>query len=224
MSSPDMTLVIGNKNYSSWSLRAGLALALTGAEFDEVLVPLDEEGTAAALRQHSPSGLVPVLKSDGLVIWDSLAIGEHLAERFPDAGLWPADPKLRALARSMVCEMHAGFPNLRREMSMDMRKTYKVMPSMEVLREIGRLQDIWGQALDARKEAGLAGEFLFGAPGLIDCFYAPVVSRLVTYGLQLGPEGSAYIEAITGWDLYQAWLDAAKAEPWDLPDHGKPQA
>ena len=222
MSLPEMTLVIGNKNYSSWSLRAGLAMALTGADYEEVLVPLDEDATAATLRQHSPSGLVPVLKSEGLVIWDSLAIGEYLAERFPEAGLWPLDPKLRALARSLVCEMHAGFPNLRRELSMDMRQTCKVMPSMEVLREIGRLQDIWGQALDARNAAGLSGEFLFGAPGLIDCFYAPVVSRLVTFGLQLGPDGSAYIEAITGWALYQNWLEAAKVEPWDLPDHGKP--
>ena len=178
MSVVDLTLVIGNKNYSSWSLRAGLAVALTGVAHEEILVPLDQEKTKLTLLQHAPSGLVPVLKSEGMVIWDSLAIGEYLAERFPDAGLWPRDRKLRALARCLVAEMHAGFAALRRELSMDMRKSHKVMPSLEALRDIGRLQDLWGQAIDARQAAGLAGAFLFGAPGLVDCYFAPVAGDL----------------------------------------------
>ena len=215
MSTPDITLVIGNKNYSSWSLRGWLALRLTGAAFAEVLVPLDRPETRETLRRYSPSGLVPLLRIDGLEIWDSLAIGEYLAERFPEAGLWPADRATRALARSAVAELHSGFVALRSEMSIDLRRRRSVVPSPACQADIARVQALW------RRCRALAGEgpFLFGAPSLADAFYAPVAGRFVTYGVALEPEAAAYVRAIGDWALYREWLAAAEVEPWDLGDH-----
>jgi glutathione S-transferase len=205
------TLVIGNKNYSSWSLRAWLALKRTGAAFEEIMVPLDRPETRAAIRAHSPTGRVPVLEDGERTIWDSLAIAEYLAERFPDVGLWPADEEDRALARSVCAEMHAGFAALRSRMPMNLRARYPGQRrSPEVDADIARIQEIWE---DCRHRVGENGPFLFGAFTLADAFYAPVVSRFRTYDVAMGGVCRAYAEAVWAWPDLQSWAAAAAEEP-----------
>ncbi|SMF07228.1 glutathione S-transferase [Tistlia consotensis] len=217
MSGAEFTLVVANKNYSSWSLRGWLALKLalaeSGAGFEEIVIPLDQPETRAAILVHSPSGKVPLLRHGALSVWDSLAIGEYLAERFPSAGLWPEDPTARAVARSVVAEMHSGFASLRAELPMDMRNRAPASPSSKTLAEIARVQEIWN---DCRAGFGAGGDFLFGRPGLPDCFYAPVVSRFVTYGIPLDGAAAAYAEAVQAWSPYREWLAAGEIEPWVL--------
>ncbi|WP_421707803.1 glutathione S-transferase family protein [Algihabitans sp.] len=212
----DLTLVIGNKNYSSWSLRAGLALAMTRAEAKEVLIPLDRPETREQLLAHSPSGLVPALLHGELLVWDSLAIAEYLHELFPDAGLWPAAPEARAVARAVSAEMHSGFATLRREMSMDIRASKPKTPSADCQADIDRIAQIWSEC---RGEFGKTGPYLFGQPSIADCVYAPVASRFRTYGVRLDATCQAYVDTLFAWPPMQAWVEAAKVEPWDLPDH-----
>jgi len=213
----ELTLVLGNRNYSSWSMRAALAATLTGAAVREIVIPLDRPETREAILAHSPSGRVPALIVDGVAVWDSLAICEYLAERFPEAGLWPADPTVRAVARSVTAEMHSGFEALRRECSMDMRRRGR-QPRGEAWRpEAARIVALWNDCL--ARFGGDAG-FLFGAPGIADCFYAPVVSRFLTYGLPLEGAAAGYVERVQAWAPYRAWAEAAAEEPWDLgEDH-----
>jgi len=211
----DYAIVIGNKSYSSWSLRAWLPLRQTGADFEEVVIPLDRPESRAALLRHSPAGRVPVLRAGDLTVWDSLAIVEFLNERFPDAGLWPAAPEARALARSVAAEMHSGFSNLREEMPMDLRRVpvarRKSAPGGQLGNDIGRIQEIWR---DCRSRFGQAGDFLFGGFGAADAFFAPVVTRFVTYGVPLDPPAPAYCDAVMSWPAMRDWIAAAKAEPW----------
>ncbi len=211
-----MTLVIGNKNYSTWSMRAALALALTPAEASEILIPLDQPGTRDEILAHSPSGLVPVLMHGGVQIWDSLAIVEYLHELFPQAGLWPAERKARAVARAVSAEMHSGFAALRREMSMDIRKSAPTTPSAACQADIDRVARIWR---DCRGGFGAEGPFLFGRPSAADCMYAPVAARFRTYGVALDETCRAYVETLFAWPPMRAWVAAAEAEPWELPDH-----
>lgn len=219
MSGAEFTLVVGNRNYSSWSLRGWLALKLaladSGAAFDEVVIPLDRPETEAAIRAHSPSGRVPLLRHGELAVWDSLAIGEYLAERFPGAGLWPRDAAARAVARAVSAEMHGGFTALRAELPMDMRNRSPVSPSSAALADIARILRLWQDCLGGFGTAS-AGGFLFGAPGLADAFYAPVVSRFVTYGIPLDGAAAAYAATVQRWAPYREWLAAAEAEPWVL--------
>lgn len=219
MSGAEFTLVVGNKNYSSWSLRGWLALKLalapSGAAFEEVVIPLDRPDSKAAIRAHSPSGRVPLLRHGTLAVWDSLAIGEYLAERFPDAGLWPQDPSARAIARAVSAEMHGGFAALRAELPMDMRNRAPVSPSAAALAEIARVLELWERCL-AEFGAAAEGGFLFGAPCLADAFYAPVVSRFVTYGIPLDGAAAGYAATVRDWAPYREWLAAAEVEPWVL--------
>ena len=211
-----LTLVIGNKNYSSWSLRAWLALKKTGVEFDELLIPLSRPETEAAIKAHSPSGRVPVLKDGDREIWDSLAIGEYLAERFPEAGLWPADAGMRALARSICAEMHSGFPALRGGMPMNLRARLPGKGrSPEVGADIARVQEIWETC---RGRVGEDGLFLFGGFTLADAFYAPVVSRFHTYDVATGDVCRAYAEAVWAWPDLQDWAAAASKEPYTIAE------
>lgn len=210
----DFTLVIGNRNYSSWSLRAWLAMKRTGADFDEVVIPLDQPDSPSAIRVHSPAGRVPVLRHGALTVWDSLAIAEYLAERFPAAGLWPADAEARAWARSVSAEMHAGFPALREQLPMDLRARLtggEISP--DVTADIVRIDAIW---TDCRRLHGDGGPFLFGRFTIADAFFAPVVGRFRTYGIELAGEAAAYADAIWQWPDMQAWLDAANDEPWTI--------
>jgi glutathione S-transferase len=208
----ELTIVVGNKNYSSWSMRAWLALKATGAEFDEVVIPLDEAATKAEILKHSPSGRVPALKRGSLVVWDSLAICEYLAEAFPEAKLWPADEAARAVARSVSAEMHSGFSALRSHWPMNVRSSFPnrgVTP--EVHADILRIQAIWK---DCRRRFGAGGPFLFGTFGNADCMYAPVVSRFRTYKAELEEESKAYVDAVWAHPIVQEWATAAENEPW----------
>lgn len=217
MAASEITLVLGNRNYSSWSMRAALAASLAGAAAREIVIPLDRPETREAILAHSPSGRVPALIVDGVAVWDSLAICETLAERFPEAALWPADPAARAVARSVTAEMHSGFEALRRECSMDLRRRGR-KPRGEAWRpDAARIVALWNDCL-----ARFGGDegFLFGAPGIADCFYAPVVSRFVTYDLPLEGAAVGYVERVQAWAPYRTWAEAAAEEPWDLgEDH-----
>jgi glutathione S-transferase len=208
---PDLTLVIGSKRLSSWSLRAWLAMTATAAPFDEVVIPLDTPETRQKILAHSPSGRVPALKVDGQVIWESLAICEYLAERFPEAGLWPADAPARAHARAVAAEMHAGFAALREHMPFACAERHSgAGRTAETVADIERIGEIWR---DCRARFGAGGDFLFGAFGVADCMYAPVVSRFVTYQVALDDIGAAYVDAVWGHPAMQAWVAAAAAEP-----------
>ncbi len=209
-------LVIGNKNYSSWSLRAWLPLEMTGATFDEVVIPLHRDDTAANLKQHSPSRRVPVLKHGDFSIWDSLAIAEYLAELFPEARLWPSDARARARARSVAAEMHAGFATLRKQMPMDVRARLELPAAQDDLAaDISRICEIWEEC---RESYGVDGDFLFGEASIADAFFAPVVSRFVTYRPALPPISQAYVDAVWSWPAMQSWVTAATQEPWHIED------
>jgi glutathione S-transferase len=210
------TLVIGNKNYSSWSLRAWLALWQTGAAFDEVVIPLDRDDTAEAIRQWSSAGKVPILRDGDLTVWDSLAIGEYLAEQFPDAGLWPREREARAVARCAAAEMHSGFAALRRDMPMDVRRRTVQAPSADVAADIARICALWAECR-ARFGEG-RGDFLFGDFTLADAFYAPVASRFVTYGVELPDTAQSYVDTVMATPALRAWADAAGQEPWVIAD------
>ena len=205
------TLYIGNKNYSSWSLRGWLAVKATGASFDEVLIPLSQPNTRAEVLRHSPSGFVPALQHGSLLVWDSFGIGEYMAELFPQAKLWPADTNARAVARSVSAEMHAGFRALRTHYPMNMRSTFPNRGSTpEVQVDIDRIRAIWH---DCRERFGKAGDFLFGHFTVADAMYAPVVSRFRTYKIELNQELQAYSDAIWALPALQEWLAAARKEP-----------
>lgn len=216
----DLTLVIGNKNYSSWSLRPWLALKVTGQAFDEVLIMLRRPETKAEILLHSAAGKLPVLKAGDLTIWESLAICEYIAETWPAAGLLPEDARARAVARSVMSEMHAGFVALRRELPMDIAKLSPlaqngVSPSDEAKQDIARVQQIWQ---DCRGRFGKKGDFLFGGFTLADAMYAPVATRLRSYGVALDPVSEAYVNAIYAFPPMQEWC-AAAAKEQPLPEN-----
>jgi len=210
----DLTLVIGNRNYSSWSLRAWLALEATGAEFQEVAIPLGRTDTGDRIQRLSPNGLVPALHDGELVIWDSLAIGEYLAEGFPEAGLWPADQAARAVARSVCAEMHSSFSAVRSNMPMNIRASYpraERNPGVEA--DIDRIINIWS---GCRRDFGAEGDFLFGRFTLADAFFAPIVSRFRTYGVEVGGVAAAYMDAVWHLPAMLDWVSRANAEEWTV--------
>ncbi|MCA1300365.1 glutathione S-transferase family protein [Stappia indica] len=207
-----MKLVIGNKTYSSWSLRAWLAARLTGAPFEEVLVLLDTPEFPEKVREASPAGRVPVLIDGDITVWDSLAIIEYLAERFPEAGLWPADRAARAHARSICAEFHSGFFDLRGNYPMNLRRSPAPHPrAPDASKDIARIREIWR---GCRAAHGARGAYLFGAFSAADCFYAPVVSRFLTYRLPLGDVERAYAEAVMAHPLMRQWCEDAAGESW----------
>jgi glutathione S-transferase len=210
------TLIIGNRNYSSWSLRGWLATCLSGIAFETELVRLSEPGSHAELLRHSPAGRVPVLKHDERVIWDSLAIIEYLAELRPQAGLWPADADARAMARSIAAEMHAGFAALRANMPMNLRKDLSGKGrGPGVVEDIERIGAIWREACS---RFGRDGPFLFGRYCAADAMYTPVAARFRTYGVELDPTCQAYVDAVLAWPAFLAWQEAALEEPWIIPE------
>ena len=209
------TLVIGNKNYSSWSLRAWLLMKHAGIPFDEIRIPLHVAGSKESLRKYAPSGKVPVLLDDSLAIWDSLAIAEYLAEHDPDRRLWPQDSAVRAVARSISAEMHSGFGALRSNMSMNCRGSFPgVGRTVEVAADVERIQRMW---IDCRERFGVAGPFLFGEFTIADAMYAPVVLRFKTYAVQLAPVARQYADTVLGLPALQDWVEAAKAEIEVIP-------
>jgi glutathione S-transferase len=211
-----LTLVIGNKNYSSWSMRPWLALKAAGIAFDEVFVPLY---TGAADKQrildYSPSGKVPILVDGDITVWDSLAIIEYAAERFPDAGLWPRDRAARAHARAISAEMHSGFMALRRECGMNLHRPVAAKPlSGEAEANIARVQEIWA---DCRARYGASGPYLFGAFSAADAIYAPVVHRFLSFAIAVTPPVRAYMDAMQVHPAFRQWTAEALAETLVIP-------
>jgi glutathione S-transferase len=212
----EFTLVVGNKNYSSWSMRGWLMARIAGIEFDETVIPLDRPETQTAIRKHSPSGRVPVLLHRGLAIWESLAIAEYLNDLKPEAGLWPPSAAARAHARSISAEMHAGFVDLRENMPMNIRASFPgkgMTPGVRA--DIERITWIWR---DTRKRFAGAFQkddgFLFGACGAADAMFAPVIMRFRTYSVTLDADAEAYCATVLAHPAVKEWIDAAKHEPW----------
>lgn len=210
------TLVIGNKNYSSWSLRPWLAMKMAGVEFAEVVIPLRRDATATEIARHSPGGKVPALRHGELVVWESIAILEFIAEVFPEARLWPRQREARAVARAVSAEMHAGFVALRTHMPMNIRGSKSGRGrTPEVEKDIRRIVAIWE---DCRARFGAGGPFLFGDFGNADAMYAPVVTRFNTYGVALEGLARAYADAILALPPMREWFAAAAAEFWTIAE------
>jgi len=206
-----LKLVIGNKNYSSWSLRGWLALAQAGLEFEEIRIPLSRPESKEQILHYSPSGKVPCLIDDGLTIFDSLAICEYINEQYAAGRLWPRDPGTRARARAVAAEMHSGFAPLRTHMSMEIRARYPergaaAQQREDVAADIARIKEVWTECLAA------GGPLLFGEFSIADAFYAPVVTRFATYGVALPGPLAAYSDRVIALPSMQRWIAAARTE------------
>ena len=211
-----LTLVIGNRNYSSWSLRAWLMLRQAGLEAEEILIALNEQGYKTELLKHSPSGRVPCLIHGDVKIWDSLAIGEYANELAPEARLWPEDRAARAVARAVSCEMHSGFTALRSNMPMNIRSSFpKEGRKPGVQEDIDRVKAIWRLCLTRH---GGDGPFLFGHFTIADAMFAPVVSRFRTFAVELGEQEQAYADAVWAMPAMKQWIEAAEDEPMVIDD------
>jgi glutathione S-transferase len=214
-----MKLVIGNKNYSSWSLRPWLALKMAGIAFEEVRIPLDQPDTKAKILRYSPTGKVPCLVDGDLTVWDSLAICEYVNETHAKGRLWPTGRATRATARAVTAEMHSSFAALRTNLSMDIRarkpaRGAEAQRLAGVQADIERIVAVWTAALDAS-----GGPMLFGEFCIADAFYAPVVTRFATYGVALPPLLAAYSERVFALPPMRDWVAAARAEVEELTDH-----
>jgi glutathione S-transferase len=211
-----LRLIIGNKNYSSWSLRPWIAMKVAGIAFAEEVISLDAEDFKRRVTKVSGTGKVPALVDGDVHVWESLAILEYLAEKFPQTGLWPADPHARAHARAVAAEMHAGFVPLRRALPMNMWRPVKPRElAPDVQANVARIDAMW---TDCRNRFGAGGSFLFGAFGAADAMYAPVVSRFHTYGVGVGTVARAYMDAVMALPPWAEWRAAAISEPWVLAE------
>ncbi|MHA1524959.1 MAG: glutathione S-transferase family protein [Alphaproteobacteria bacterium] len=217
-------LIIGNKNYSSWSMRGWLVLAMTGAPFEEIVVPLNQGDWKARILSHSPAGKVPALVDGEITVWDSLAIAEYLHEKHDTARIWPEDSAARAQARAISAEMHSGFAALRLYYPMNMHRPKAPRPINDagpaedaaradkaVRADIARICAIWRKA---RAAFGAYGPYLFGEFCAADAMFAPVVSRFETFAVEVGPVETAYIETVLANDLFNQWRDGAMDEEW----------
>ena len=216
-------LFIGNKAYSSWSLRGWLAVRQSGLAYEEFVVPLYDEAWDKRRQgdEFAPSsGKVPILWDGDVVVWDSLAIVEYCAEKAGRDRFWPADESARAMARSMAAEMHSGFQYLRREHSMNIRQQYPPQPLSEgTTQDVARIFQLWAQA---RARHGGGGDFLFGAFGAADIMFAPVVTRLVTYAIPVPRFALPYLQAVFAHPFMQDWIAAAQEEPWVIEQFEQP--
>jgi len=209
-------LIIGNKNYSSWSFRPWIAMKVAGIAFDEEVVSLDAKDFKERVTKISGTGKVPALTDGKVQVWESLAILEYLAETLPDARLWPADPAARAHARAIAAEMHAGFVPLRRALPMNMwRPVMRRELAPDVQSNVRRIEAMW---TDCRTRYGADGPFLFGKFGAADAMYAPVVSRFHTYDVEVNAATKAYMAAVMALPGWAEWRASALAEPWVLPE------
>ena len=207
------TLTIGSKNYSSWSMRPWLLMKEAGLAFDEVRIPLYQEGHDRKIREYSPAGRVPVLVDGAVTVWDSLAICEYLAERHAEKNLWPAAAAARAHARAVSAEMHAGFAALRSNMGMNVRRSFPgVGMTPEVAKDIARIEQLWDDCLQR-----YGGPFLFGAFGIADAMYAPVATRFRTYAVGLSAVAQRYADLLLALPAVAEWYAAAHAETEVLP-------
>ena len=213
-------LIIGNRAYSSWSFRGWLAAKQSGDEFEEYVVPMfdAEWDKRREGNEFAPSlGTVPILWDGEIVVWDSLAIIEFLADRYGRELYWPEDEEARGMARSVAAEMHSGFTNLRRELPMNVRKSFPPIEISEpVKEEIDRILQLWAQA---RARFGGTGDFLFGDWNAADMMYAPVVTRFITYGVPVPPFAGAYMKAVLSHPHVAEWIDKAQDEPWVIDQY-----
>lgn len=216
-------LVIGNKAYSSWSLRPWLLMRVFEIPFDEIVIPLYGEGASAEIKRYNPAAKVPTLVDGPITVWDSMAIIDYVAEARPDLPIWPADKAARALARSLAAEMHSGFSPLRRALPMNMRRAPKsrdldAETAEAVAHGVERIEDAWA---DARARFGQGndkkgGAFLFGAFCAADAMFAPIVNRFHAYAIAVGPTTRAYMDAISALPAWRDWQAAADAEGWTI--------
>jgi glutathione S-transferase len=209
-----LTLVIANKAYSSWSFRPFILMRHFGIPFAEIVIPLGEETTRAEILRYSPAGKCPVLRDGARTVWDSLAIIEYLAERFPDLPIWPGEPAARATARSLAAEMHSGFAALRANLPMNMRRAPKRREvSPEARADIERIEAAWAAA---RQTFGGNGNFLFGDFSAADAMFAPVVNRLHVYDVPVGAATRVYMDRVMALPAYRDWQKGAEAERWRI--------
>jgi glutathione S-transferase len=206
-----LKLVIGNKNYSSWSMRPWLALRASDFAFEEIFIPLyTGDADKQKILSFSRAGKVPTLIDGDVTVWDSLAIIEYLAERFPSARLWPEDRAQRAYARAISAEMHSGFQPLRNECGMNLRRPVRAIAlSEDAKANVARIQEIW---IDCRERYGHEGPFLFGAFGAADAMFAPVVHRFRTYAIEVAPQVKAYMETMMALPAFAQWTEEGLAE------------
>jgi glutathione S-transferase len=209
-----LNLIIGNKNYSSWSLRPWIALKVAGIAFEETLISLEAADFKARVTALSGAGRVPVLIDGDIRVWESLAILEYLAEKFPNAGLWPAQDHARALARAVAAEMHAGFLALRQHLPMNVRRPVKQRPLDDGAKaDVARIEAIWSEC---RAQFGAGGAFLYGRFSAADAMYAPVVWRFHTYMVEVNAVSRAYMDAVLALPASREWYEAGRREPWVL--------
>jgi glutathione S-transferase len=211
-----LKLVIANKNYSSWSLRPYMALAMAGIPFEEIFIPFGEPRFGKEIRKVSTAGKVPVLIDGKTTIWDSLAILEYLAETFPGKNLWPKSKAARAMARSVASEMHSSFQGLRNACPMNLRRPPKAIPMTDrAMADVARIETIWREC---RKVHGKGGKFLFGKFSNADAMFAPVVTRLDTFAIPVAKDTRAYMDAVLSTKAFQAWKAAALKETMIVPE------
>lgn len=219
LSPPDkgrMRLIIGNKNYSSWSMRPWVLMKAFDVPFDETCIALQRDSTSAEIAKHSAAGRVPILLDGNTRVWDSLAICEYVAEQFPDKAMWPKDGAARAVARSICCEMHSGFTGLRSAMWMNIRARFPGKGrTAEAQSDIGRICEIWEDCL---AEFG-HHQFLFGDFSIADAYFAPVVMRFRTYGVSMAPALQAYMERVIMYPAVEQWIELAMTENLPIPQY-----
>jgi glutathione S-transferase len=209
-----LKLILANKAYSSWSLRPWILLAQLKIPFEEVIIPMDQPETRASMLKYAPTGKCPSLQDGKIVIWESLAIIEYLAEAYPEKPVWPKGKAARAHARSLASEMHAGFVALRQAYPTNFRRPVKAIPlSDEVRTDVARIEAAWAHA---RSTFGRGGAFLFGRFSAADAMFAPVVNRLHVYDVPVSTQTRAYMETMMGLPAWNAWIADAHAEPWRI--------
>ena len=211
----NLHLVIGNKNYSSWSLRPWMAITMAGVPFRETVILLDTPDTARHISEYSSAGRVPVLVHGRNVIWESLAIMEYMAELFPEKNFWPKTAAARAVARSVANEMHAGFGALRNACPMNLRRPKRPVPMNDaIFKDVARIESLWREC---RERFGRSGKFLFGKFCIADAMYAPVVTRFDTYAIPVTAETRQYMDSVMNTEAFSLWHEAAMKEPWIVP-------